>query len=101
MAHLIIATFWLIVVIVVLSWHWLHPEQQVVPILHFNIWLAVSLAFVFAAYNVVRWWSIRTSRVSRSFDLRRSAAPRREQPPDPTFNFTDEPPARAEDRDSR
>jgi hypothetical protein len=58
------------------------------------------LLIVLAAYNLVRWYTIRASRRARAEDekaewLRRAPRRRRDTgdvTPDPNFQFTDEPP---------
>jgi hypothetical protein len=59
------------------------------------------LLLVLAAYNLVRWWSLRSYRMEQQARAQQAAqarfsraAPRerRDEPPDPNFNFTDEPP---------
>jgi hypothetical protein len=59
---------------------------------------AAWLLLVLGLYNLARWWSLRRARADqqalRSEQVHRRPAPFREprnEPPDPNFNFTDEP----------
>jgi hypothetical protein len=63
------------------------------------------LLLVLAGYNLARWWSLRSYRVEQQARalqraqakfLRAAPRERRDEPPDPNFNFTDEPPPPAD-----
>jgi hypothetical protein len=62
------------------------------------------LMLAFAAYNLVRWWGQHMKQVSREAERRAWAARQppvrrsaeRQEPPDPNFIFTEEPPAQEE-----
>ncbi len=67
-------------------------------------WSPGWLMLLFSAYNVVRWWGRRMSRSARDAAYHawlerryaRNAPPVRREPPDPNFNFGDEPAQRPE-----
>src|SRR5436305_718105 len=92
MVNLFLAFVWLVLGIILVGWHWLHPETGV-----FRIWASnVSvgwLALVLAAYNLIRWWSAR----SHARALQRAEAARRareakndQRGSDPAFLFRDD-----------
>src|SRR5919108_2469712 len=60
MVNLLMALCWFAVGCLLLTWHALHPERRILTIGNTGIsigWFALLLA----AYNLARWWSIRSS----------------------------------------
>ena len=60
-------------------------------------WSPGWLMLLLSAYNFMRWWSRRTALAGREMQLKRRhylrhPPPVRREPPDPNFNFTDDPP---------
>ena len=95
--NLILALLWLTGAFGVFAYEY-HTGSLVFRIRGTNLsigWLLLALG----AYNLARWWSTRSYRadqrelhVAQSNRYRAVHHERREQPPDPNFNFTDEPP---------
>jgi hypothetical protein len=97
--NLYLAVFWLVLGVGLVAWHWLDPETQTLRIRGTD-WSPGWLGIVLAVYNLVRWRSIRLAYQQQAMHeeqwrrlQERERQKRREQiEPDPTFNFTDEPP---------
>jgi hypothetical protein len=96
--NLMLAGFWLIVALVLLLPLWLAPEQPVLVIPGTKLPIG-WLALVMGAYNVIRWWMIRSQRQQQremqdglARLRKRRILPREPVEPDPNFNFTEEPP---------
>jgi hypothetical protein len=100
--NLALAILWFLGGVALIAWHSYTGEQ--------NWRLRVGdyplspgwLMLLLAVYNVVRWWGIRSARAEqRAFQLALASRrdPRFRDPPaseraiDPTFDFTDRPPA--------
>jgi hypothetical protein len=98
--NLFLAVFWLFLGLGLIILHWLYP--QVRPGRLFGTDLSMGwIALVLSAYNLVRWWSLRSYVAQRrveqeAFEQRRRALEherrRPEQEPDPNLNFTESPP---------
>ncbi len=101
--NLILALLWLLGGIAVLAYDYFTGG---VPFLRIR---GTDLSFgwlllVLGAYNLARWWSLRCSRAAQQAQWmaqaqRHRAAHHRERPedpPDPNFNFTDQPPPPAD-----
>jgi hypothetical protein len=100
--NLFLALFWLLFAVVLVAYEQLIGET--VFRIRFggaNIsgaWLMLGLGL----YNLARWWSVRAyraeqraleiARASREREMRRRFPSELPGPPDPNFNFTDEPP---------
>jgi hypothetical protein len=96
--NFILAILWLIGGVALFIYQHLTGDRRL-HILNLDLSLGwIMLAF--SLYNFARWFSLRSGRASRdafqqSVAERHRAAyrrQRREEPPDPNFNFTDEPP---------
>ena len=102
--HLIFALFWVLVGVGILLW----PNSPFVINYGGVQFSGGWVAFIFALYNVARWWSIRSYRHTRQAAIEAEAErerrhreeQRREQPQqlDPNFNFTDPPPAAGDEQ---
>jgi hypothetical protein len=96
--NLILAGFWFVLALVLLTPLWLPTGQPVITLPGTKLPLGWFVLFL-GAYNVVRWW-MQASYQRRQRELQESYArlhKRRVQPrppvePDPNFMFTDKPP---------
>ncbi len=97
--NLLFALFWLVVAVPSLIGAYLYPNQPLLRLGGDGMpigWLALG----FVAYNLVRWYALRSAEERRHRPNepppwrrhQRERAPRSEGPPDPTFDFTDKPP---------
>jgi hypothetical protein len=98
--NLIFAIVWLAVSLVIFALPWLDPNGRPLSILGGNV-SAGFFSLLLCLYNLARWWSARVAAAAReaarqTLPRKRAAEserhPRPYQAPDPTFNFTDEPP---------
>lgn len=100
--NLFAAALWLAVGVAIVVYHALNPDDQMLRVRWFDFspgWLAILMAF----YNLVRWWSSRSSDADRAFEesqesrrnrARYSTIKPTEEPPDPNFDFSKEQPPR-------
>lgn len=100
--NLFMAAFWLCLGVALIVYHWLNPDEPFLRLRFFDFspgWLAVLMA----AYNLVRWWSSRSYDYDRVFEEKAESRRNRsrystirpeEEPPDPNFDFSKEPPAK-------
>jgi hypothetical protein len=93
--NLILAVVWLVLAAVLLALDY-SSGKPVATIRGTNLSLG-WLLLVLGLYNLARWWSIRSvERARRAREVppsyRRHFTPRRDEPPDPNFDFTEEPP---------
>jgi hypothetical protein len=107
--HLIFALIWLAVSLALFALPLLHPRGMAVTLGPTGVsagWIALLLCL----YNLVRWWSARAHAANRralreDFHRRRpQASPDQAEPyrpPDPNFDFTEQPPEPAGDPDER
>jgi hypothetical protein len=96
--YLILAIIWLVVGVgLIIHDSYAGNDGWFIPGLG---WSAGWVCLLLSAYNFLRWWSRRQSRRSREDEYRarlqqrnyrRHPPPVRREPPDPNFNFTDEP----------
>jgi hypothetical protein len=88
--YLVMALAWLSLALVAFVIPRLNPDGQPWTIMDIPVsWIAVVLC----VYNLIHWWARRHRHPDRR--LLRPTPPRPvhpEQPPDPNFNFTDNPP---------
>jgi hypothetical protein len=100
--NFLLALIWLALGTALITWHastgdprWTFPFRGTPVSVG---WVAIALSF----YNLVRAWSIRSyqaeerarriAEASRSRDVRWRERHPSDEPPDPNFDFTDEPP---------
>jgi hypothetical protein len=90
------AFFWFVVAVVSLVGAYCYPETPCLRVGGTGMPIG-WLALFFVGFNLVRWYALRAAaarrRLSTAAPWRRERAPRTELPPDPTFDFTDRPPA--------
>ena len=100
--NLMFAILWLVLSVGLFALPWLDPQGRSLTIGNTNIsagWFGLLLFL----YNLARWWIARNNAATREAALRkenflrRRPEERREKdrpyvPPDPNFNFTEEPP---------
>ncbi len=95
--NLLLALFWLVLGGALLLWPLLDARAPDLTIWGTGI-SAGWLALLMAAYNLVRWWSVRSFQAQRRLleeeMIRRRRESRSSPPsePDPTFDFTRPPP---------
>jgi hypothetical protein len=99
--YLILALIWLLFAAAMFVLSYIQPDA---PYLHIGgSGVPVALIGVcFFVYNLLRWRAERTAAQRRRMlreplgrrRYHHEREPRREQPPDPNFNFTDQPPPR-------
>ncbi len=97
--RLFTAAMWLLLAAVIFAWEWAHPPDRLGGgILGTQLSLG-WVALILGVYNLAYWWSTRSRSAGVSAEQqwqhwRRSRgegeSPHQE-PPDPNFNFTDEP----------
>ena len=96
--NLLMAVVWFVIGVGLLIVSWTVGDEA----LPFRRFLSISpgwLALALCAYNVARWWYRRRPQrdpLAAALEARRRMHREQEQPPktpDPTFNFTDAPPA--------
>jgi hypothetical protein len=96
--NLFLAVFWLVLGAGLVVWHWLDPQSQFLRIRGTD-WSPGWFGIVLALYNLVRWYSIRSSYLQRQalqeqwqrFQERERERLREPVEPDPNFNFNDAP----------
>ena len=97
--HLILAMVWLVVGVVWIAYD-TYVGDSAWAIRGLG-WSPGWLMLLLSAYNFLRWWSRRQNRKIRDDEYQarlqrrqylRHPPPVRREPPDPNFNFTDEPP---------
>src|SRR5262245_45096509 len=102
MVNLILALFWLLLGVTVLARQLIFDDAGwYVPVGAHRLSWAWPMLLLFA-YNVARWWSVRTSQLQRrrlqaesAIRQSRAVGGERRTPPEPVnpeFNFTNEPP---------
>src|SRR5262245_33489858 len=99
---LIAAVLWFVLAAVMLVYHTSNPDAQAGRVGDISAgWIALALGF----YNLARWWFSRgydgnrtyeESQESRTNRARYSTIKPGEEPRDPNFDFSREPPARDE-----
>ena len=103
--NLFLALIWLVCAVVLLAYEHYIGETRFRLHMGDTSFSAAWLMLVLAVYNLVRWWSSRSYRAEqRAAELaqakrewerhRRHSEPA--GPPDPNFNFTDQPPTSPE-----
>ena len=99
--NLLLAIIWLLCAVVLLAYEYYIGETRFRLRIGDTSFSGAWFMLVLAAYNLVRWWSTRSHRAEqRAKELaeakrewerrRRNSEPA--HPPDPNFNFTDQPP---------
>jgi hypothetical protein len=97
--NLFLALAWLSLAVTALAWQWFTGDRRwYFSLGNYQISYAYVM-FLLVAYNLSRWWSVRSARWQRRQQemeeaLRQRQARRktREEPPNPELNFTDAPP---------
>lgn len=84
--NLFLASIWLALGLSLLLWEVVQPQEKGSQ----RLWLGV-LALVLFGYNVLRWWLARLRSRAREEAERRPHPHRSNEPPDPTFDISDEP----------
>jgi hypothetical protein len=98
--HFTMAILWLAGGVLLLAWYYTTGDPRS-TIQFFDGMPSGWIAIILGLYNLARWWGVRAARQERFLmhqmeeerRQRRRSAPRPDYDnPDPTFNFTDEPP---------
>jgi hypothetical protein len=97
--NLFLALAWLALAITVLAWQWFTGDRRLYFSLGDYLISYAYLMFLLVAYNMSRWWRVRSARRQRrqqeiegALRQRNSRRKPREEPPNPELNFTGEAP---------